>query len=376
MVGDKVRAMIAGWVGRVPRRVRLGGVAAVVTGVLLWKVPQWQTSAWRAFLPPRELLLVENELRRTLVLLVGVLFGGVGLSVFWRRAAANERAARAVQDAHRAERFTRAVSQLADDRAEVRIGAVYGLEQIAAESPAQQGPVVEVLCALLRERAAWREGAVAPTPLPMDVQAVLTVLGRLRLGAPVGADGERRVRLDLRRTDLRGADLNGVHLERANLHEAHLDGASLQGAHLQAADLRGASLRNADLVEADLRGADLREARLDAAYLVEAHLEGADLGGAHLGGAYLGGAHLEGADLGGAYLDGAYMYQAHLDGASLHGARVVSAIGIARDERERINQTAADLQPEPAPPRPAVPPADSPAAPQPISLRQRQPRRV
>jgi len=366
MAGSRLRSFTERIVRATSRRAQLAAAGVLITALLLWKVPQWQTAPWRAFLAPKDLLLVENELRRTLVLLIGAIFGGAALAVVWRRAALSERSARATQEGQRGERFTRAVGQLADARPEVRIGAVYGLEQIAAESPTQHWPVMEVLCAFLRERAGWNEQQPAAS-LSMDVQAVLTVLGRRNRDHELSGAGEAmvRARLDLRRTDLRGADLNGVHLERANLYEAHLDGASMQSAHLEGADLRGAHLRNVDLVEANLRGADLREAHLESAYLVEAHLEGADLGGAHLGGAYLGGAYLEGADLGGAYLDGAYMYQAHLDGASLHGARVVSAIGIHRDERERLSQTAAELPADPpAPPEPAVA--------QPISLRQRR----
>jgi len=344
--------------------VAAGGAA----GLLLWKLPQWQTAPWRAFLAPRDVLLVENELRQTLVFLIGAAAILAALAVLWRRVAAGERAAYAslavAQEAQRSERFIRAVGQLADDRVEVRLGAVYGLEQIAAESEAQYWPIMEVLCAYLREHTAWEPERPQPVRLPTDVQAVLTALGR----RPRAHEGDER--LDLRRTDLRGADLNGFHLERAILREAHLEGASLQGTHLEAADLRGANLSNADLVEANLKGADLREAHLEAAYLVEAHLERADLGGAFMAGAYLGGAHLEGADLGGAHLDGAYLYKAHLEGASLHAARVVSAIGMHRDERERINRTAAAEEEEPvALPRRRAPLADSD---EPVALPRRE----
>jgi hypothetical protein len=323
--------------------VACGAAAAL----LLWKLPQWQTAPWRAFLTPKDLLLVENELRQTLVLLLGAALIVGALAVLWRRIGVSERAAQAslatVQEAQRGERLTRAVGQLADERREVRVGAVYGLEQLAAESASQRGPIVEVLCAYLREHAAWTAERPQPPRLATDIQAVLTVLGRRARSHEAGE------RLDLRRVDLRGADLNDVHLERAILVEAHLENASLQNAHLESADLRGAYLAHVDAVGANLKGADLREAHLESAYLVEAHLEGADLGGAYLGGAYLGGAHLEGADLGGAHLDGAYLYKAHLEGASLHGARVVSTIGIHRDERERINRTAAPPVEEPLP---------------------------
>ena len=90
-------------------------------------------------------------------------------------------------------------------------------------------------------------------------------------------------------------------------------------------------------MEADLRGADLREAHLDGTYMAEARLEGAYLGGAHL--------------------DGAYMYKANLEGASLHAARVVSTIGVHRDERERVNRTAAAHDGPPAQPGESATPA-------------------
>ena len=316
--------------------------AAILAVVLLWKLPQWETAEWTASLSPRELLDLQNQVRQTLAILLGAAAILAGLALLWRRVSASESAAldavRLAEDTQRREQFTRAVGQLADDRLEVRLGAIYALEQVAAESRQQHQPAMEVLCAYLRERATFDPNVPASPRLPTDVQAVLTVLGRRTTAHEDG----HSFRLDLRRTDLRGADLNGVSLERANLFEAHLEQATMQAARLTHADLRGAWLNNADLVEADLRGADLREAHLDGTYMVEARLEGADLGGAHLAGAYLGGASLQNADLGGAHLDGAYMYKANLEGASLHAARVVSSIGVHRDERERVNRTAAE----------------------------------
>jgi hypothetical protein len=320
------------------------GAALAAAGAFLWYAPLWQTQSWQAFLSARDQLELQNQMRQTLALLLGVAAILAALALLGRRVAAGERATLAAlqagEEGRRHERFTRAVGQLADERLEVRLGAIYALEQLSGEAPRHGGAILEVLCAYVRERAAWEPSRPAAPRLPTDVQAVLSVIGR----RAVQADEPR---LDLRRTDLRGADLNGVRLARAMLFEAHLENATLQAADLSGADLRSAHLDHADLVEADLRGADLREAHLHSAYMVEAHLEGADLGGAQLGGVYLGGAHLQGADLGGAQLDGAYLYKANLDGASLHGARVMSTIGVPRDERERINRTAADAAPAP-----------------------------
>ncbi len=338
-------------------------IVLLIAAVFVWRLPEWQAASWREALTARELLDLQNELRQTLaLLLLGAGAVLIVLALLWRRVTASERAAleaaRAAEEGQRADRFSRVVGQLADERLEVRLGAIYALEQLAMESREQHRPSIAVLCAFLRERAAWQPERATTGRPPTDVQAVLSVLGRRTLTH----EREDAFRLDLRRTDLRGADLNGVRFARAVLLEAHLEGASLQGAQLAGADLRGAWLDNADLVEADLRGADLREAHLEGTYLVDAQLDGADLGGAHLAGAYLGGASLQGADLGGAQLDGAYLYKANLDGASLHAARAVSTIGVPRDERERINRTAAAIEaPPPADDAPAAEPPPRPA---------------
>jgi hypothetical protein len=345
--------------------IAAGGLVATL---LVWKLPQWQTDPWRALLAPRDLLLVENARRQTVLLLLGVGLLGAALLLLWRQLAARERAVRAAAEAaeesRRSERFTAAIGQLADARLEVRIGAIYGLEQLARESVEQHWPIMEVLCAFVRTRAAWDPDRAAPARQPTDIQAVLTVLGRRRrLREQEGA-------LDLQHTDLRGADLHELHLERVVLRAARLEGANLQAAHLEAADLRGAVLSRADAVDSYFMGADLREAHLECAYLVDAHLEGVDLGGAFLDGAFLGGAFLEGADLGGAHLEGAYLYKAHLEGATLGGAKVLHAIGLRRDESNRTRRTAAEESPPP-PLRPPPRTGSGPPA-RPISLRTRR----
>lgn len=325
------------------RGILIIGAAGLTLG-LLWKLPEWQVGGWKAFLTPKELIELENHARGTLTL---VLLGAtllLGLYLVWRRMAATEqlasRALDTVRESQSTERFTRAVEQFGSERIEIRLGGIYALERIAKESERDHWPIMEVLCAYVRERTAWQEGHPAPARVATDVQAILTVLGRRRREH----EPEEHQRLNLSRTDLRGADLQNAHLERAALVETHLEGADLGGACLEKADLRGAFLNEADLVQADLKGADLREAHLEGAYVVEAHLEGADLGAARLDGAYLGGAFLQGADLSGAHLEGTYLYKAHLDGATLEGAHAVTAVGLSREQRGQINRASTDTE--------------------------------
>ena len=59
-------------------------------------------------------------------------------------------------------RFTRAIDQLGSTRMETRIGGIYGLDQIAEQSPENTGPVGEVLLAWLNSRPRPRTPLVTP----------------------------------------------------------------------------------------------------------------------------------------------------------------------------------------------------------------------
>jgi hypothetical protein len=228
------------------------------------------------------------------------------------------------------ESFAKAGEQLGSDKLETRLVGIYTLERISQESDREYWPIIETLTAFVREHAPWPpkqafahpfvelQGGIAvgestpaekqeaekpeneseqPTfwtktrtvaPATMDIQAVLTVLGRRSAEARKQDEAAKR-RLNLIGTNLRRTNLEGATLERAMLWEANLQGANLKKACLQGAELWGARL-DALLVEADLRGARLNEAHLVGAYLQDAYLQDAWLHRAHLEGANLDGA--------------------------------------------------------------------------------------
>jgi uncharacterized protein YjbI with pentapeptide repeats len=213
-----------------------------------------------------------------------------------------------------AERFTRALDQLASTKLEQRLGGIYGLERIAKESQTTRLQVFEVLTAYVRQHVPRDTKAVESTQVANmrdrapDVQAAVTVIGRRTVmkDDPV---------LDLRRTDLRGADLTGTQLQHVLLGDAQL----------QLADLGGAQLQEANLVRAQLQGANLRSAQLQGATFVGTQLQGANLRSAQLQGANLGSAQLQRADLGDAQLQSANLAGAQLQGATLRGAQLQGA---------------------------------------------------
>jgi hypothetical protein len=107
----------------------------------------------------------------------------------------------------------------------MRLGGIYALEGVmnASERPEPyRGPVLEMLCAFVREYTIGKTVSGKPA---IDIQAALTVIGSHK-----------------------GQEL-------PDLAEANIPGANLSGANLRGADLSGADLRDADLSGANLRGA-------------------------------------------------------------------------------------------------------------------------
>lgn len=193
-----------------------------------------------------------------------------------------------------ADRYGKAVTQLGSPEPMERVGGIYALERLMAESPQDHWTVVEVLATFVRQHAARLEGESADkastTPPSVDVQSALTVLCR-RPRRP------ETHTLDLSGTNLCGAAMSGGHLPQARfdnscLKRADLSGADLRGASFMAADLTDALLVNSSLEDAfltatDLSWAALAGARLDRASLVAARLEGTILEDARLHGALL-----------------------------------------------------------------------------------------
>ncbi len=243
------------------------------------------------------------------------------------------------ENAQLTDRFMRAVDQLGNEAADIRLGGIHSLERIARDSPRDHPAVMEALAAFVRRTSQSRPGPV--TQVPQDLQAAMTALVRRSADADQG------------RLRLHGARLDHLDLVGAKLAGADLTGAVLAGADLTAADLSGATLDDADLRGARLDGARLGGARLAGALLKAAGLPGADLAGAELGGADLRGANLRharladiravGARFAKADLTGADLVRADLTEAELNGA-ILRDAGLARAVLRRATLSGADAE--------------------------------
>lgn len=129
-------------------------------------------------LSPENSLYVWSEIARN----VGILVAGVvGLGIaWWRSRAANLQALAALEQSelarrdHVTELFNRSVSQLGDEKLEVRLGAIYTLQAICEDGRygPYKWPIIETLTAYVRERSALSDAE----EMPVDVRAIVGML--------------------------------------------------------------------------------------------------------------------------------------------------------------------------------------------------------
>ena len=102
--------------------------------------------------------LAASEVARNVALLVGA---AAGVFLAWRRVTvANRQAEAQIKQAelarrdHVAELFNRAVGQLRDEKQEVRLGAIFLLDQVCRDFPDLSEPALRLLSAYLKEPSA------------------------------------------------------------------------------------------------------------------------------------------------------------------------------------------------------------------------------
>lgn len=261
------------------------GIAALSIAALLGLmvaiqvVPEWQVrranvhssgTIPEAKPTAADVAALENEMRKTLIQIVGGAFAIIALYFTYRRVKVSEQG-------HITDRFTKAVEQLGATTAEnkpnleSRLGAIYALERIAIDSPRDHWTIMEVLTAYVRQNTAMQasENPAADITSPTtDIQAILTVLGR----RPRGNKREKDRSLNLQNCDL----------NRGDFSKANMDGADFSGSLLREASFYSGSFRHAKFsrVKAErttFQSADLQFSDFDSAELKQASFENADL---------------------------------------------------------------------------------------------------
>ncbi|MEU4704782.1 pentapeptide repeat-containing protein [Nocardia salmonicida] len=184
------------------------------------------------------------------------------------------------------DRFAKATEQLSSDKLNSRVAGIYLLERLANDSPLDREAIVEVLSAFVRNEVPVSK-CIVPKPdeertkLRVDLQAVLTVLGRIPLD---------RIEVDLSHTCLINADVITAGMKYFNFGHSVLTYSRFRATNLEYANFISAILQytffsysNIDSTtwfSADLSGAKLEGISANSASFYNANLSGADLSGA------------------------------------------------------------------------------------------------
>jgi hypothetical protein len=200
-------------------------LAAAIAAIwwLWWRLPRRQMHRLDIQIhDPKARADTEDNFRKT----VGQALGGaavlIGAAAAYLQFTQQQRAARdQLQASHElliSNQVSKGFEQLAGDKPAMRLGGIYALEGVMNTSDQYHQPVVEALCAFVRDSTRGKVN----DKLATDVQAALTVIGRRKRGAGV---------VNLAGANIPAADLGGADLSSADLHGAILSGADLVPLH-------------------------------------------------------------------------------------------------------------------------------------------------
>lgn len=289
----------------------------------------------------------------------------------------NERQARTAEQGHITDRITKAIEQLGAEKTvkklvdgksiettepnlEVRLGAIYALERIAQDSLRDHIPIMETLCAYVRENSHHRapvelskeyfsddvdrmdEWLKTIPPLRIDIQTAMTVMGR-RDERQRRHELDAGYRLDLQNANLQRADLCGAELTSASLSHSWLAGANLSESKLAKALFKWTQMQSAKLTDAHMQKADLEGAKMQGADLGRAQMQKVKLKNAQMQKAKLIGAKMQKTDLIGAKMQEAVLIEAQMQKAILTSAQM-QKVDLRRAQMQKADFTKAQME--------------------------------
>lgn len=230
---------------------------------------------------------IHLETFRNFMLGIAALIAPFGFALAVIRTWSSWKQARVSDQKLQAEALSTSISLLGHEELTVRLGAIYSLETLAKTSPSLHVPIMEALCAYVREMSPWRNKPTIKSKVGLlrnraDIQTIMTVIGRRDRG-----NEPKQFRLDLHDADLRGITLSGGHFERVLFTGAHFEGSNLAWCHLEDAFMIGAYLKGTNLVEAFLHGTRLNDIEFNNVLLFgikydsQTWISGADFKNAH-----------------------------------------------------------------------------------------------
>jgi uncharacterized protein YjbI with pentapeptide repeats len=206
------------------------------------------------------------------------------------------------------ERFSKAVEQLASDKIEIRLGAIYSLERLAKDSPKDHCSIMQVLASFIKENSPLetvrKRGLIQdilssssndlnnvdrPQKIRTDIQAALTVIGR--------RNDEYDALIDTKK------GLHILEMSNTNLSQSTLIRLSFQCTWFSESSFEESEFANVDFVDANFAETNFKNSKFRRVNLRDANLRGANLERATFYGTNFKGAILQGANVRGAYFE-------------------------------------------------------------------------
>jgi hypothetical protein len=285
----------------------LAGFVIVAAGLAIYLIPKLQTRGLSDEISSERRLELENKTRATLAQAISVVILIVSIFMIWTVMNNTKQIANNIPATDRFNRAVDLFNHPIPENTSKWLGGLYALERTAADSPANQRAVLDILSVYVRKHAS--DLAIDPheSMPPRDIQTIMAVIGRIK------AQDSKAVYINLSNINLAYAQLKRINLSGANmtntvLHRAKLDNADLSGADLSNADLSGTDLYGVDFNKANLTGTNLNGASMARTdwtlqpYNTSAHSDiiyGFTLNSANLNGANLSGASMKRTDLSG-----------------------------------------------------------------------------
>jgi uncharacterized protein YjbI with pentapeptide repeats len=222
-------------------------------------------------LTAKEQLDAEAGLRSSVIQVIGgaILIAGLYFTA---------RGFRLTREGHITDRYSKAIEQLGNSNADVRIGGIYALERIARDSTADRETIIEVLTTFIREHTSAGHRTPSDAKVEADVQAAISVIAR-RPNVEIETRPLDFYHSGLNDANFRSGDFRNAMFYYSRLDSSHFAGAKLDGAGLSFCRAKGAAFTNSSA-----RGADFVHSKYTDGWFLAADLTDTDFYGCDLSG--------------------------------------------------------------------------------------------
>lgn len=211
-----------------------------------------------------ERIKLENELRKTILQLVGGVFLIAGIFFSWNQFSQTK-------ERDLSEKLNKIVALMGSDKEYVQIGAIYSLEQVADNHENSSEIITNILSSFIRDYAIWKD-----TELPHRGKELTRAALRIISSSMSKVDKQT---IDVSDTDLRSLNLEMLNLNGIIAISARFNSSDLKDASFENAILTGSSFDSANLENVSFAGADLRYASFKDTNIRGIDFSGADLSG-------------------------------------------------------------------------------------------------